>query len=63
MGKIYSAPDLVAYGDVAKITRAWGINGADDMFFDPSGNDVSDSEDAGSHDVCVIADQCSYGND
>lgn len=60
MTKGYVVPELVAYGDIAQITGVFGPSGANDVFIDDTGNDISDSVDpngpGGSIDACASPD-------
>jgi len=58
--KTYVGPELVAYGDIARITGVFGPSGANDVFIDNTGTDISDTTDpngpGGSMDACASAD-------
>lgn len=41
MRKPYVTPDLVAYGNLVSLTGVFGVSGADDVFLDEDGNDIS----------------------
>lgn len=56
MSKPYTAPEMVTYGDLTQVTGVLGVNGADDVFLNESGEDVSTEEDSGSTDACASDD-------
>jgi len=45
--KDYTSPELVAYGNLTHVTGVFGPSGADDVFLDESGIDISDQNDPG----------------
>ena len=45
--KHYTSPELVAHGNLTDITGVFGVSGADDVFIDEVGNDISDENDPG----------------
>lgn len=60
MRRTYTAPDLVEYGSVNQLTGVFGSSGADDVFLDENGNDISPpfgdqdpNEAGGSIDSCA----------
>lgn len=60
MRRSYTAPDLVEYGSVNQLTGVFGSSGADDVFVDENGQDISPpfgdedpGEPGGSFDACA----------
>lgn len=41
MKKPYVTPDFVAYGNLVNLTGVFGVSGADDVFLNVSGEDIS----------------------
>jgi hypothetical protein len=63
--KHYTSPELVAHGNLTDITGVFGVSGADDVFIDEVGNDISDENDpgtpGGSIDGCAERDGICIG--
>lgn len=61
MASRYETPKLTSYGDVTQITGVFGASGANDVFIDRTGNDISNQHDpgppGGSIDACATPDQ------
>lgn len=69
MRRSYTAPDLVEYGSVNQLTGVFGLSGADDVFLDENGNDISPPDGpedpgapGGSLDACATDFQDGSGN-
>jgi len=60
MANPYVTPELTCYGDLVEITGVFGASGANDVFIDSTGNDISDEHDpgapGGSIDACATPD-------
>lgn len=58
--KDYTSPQLIRFGDIVDVTGVFGPSGVDDVFVDPSGNDISETDDpgkpGGSTDACASSD-------
>lgn len=63
MSKPYTSPKMVDYGNLTQVTGIDGVNGADDVFLNSSGEDTSDEfgDVSGSVDGCATTDfeECS----
>jgi len=69
MRRSYTAPDLVEYGSVNQLTGVFGVSGADDVFLDENGEDISPpfgdddpGADGGSIDSCAAVFQDESGD-
>lgn len=60
MANRYEAPALTCYGELTQITGVFGSSGANDVFIDHTGNDISHLHDpgppGGSIDACATPD-------